>query len=121
MKQLREQCPCCGYFTLHGRGEDDICPVCWWEDDDATEVYGQPAPERPEGPNHVHLWQARENFLAFGASEERFSSRVRPPFDDEMLGALDSELKPLTQQGWEVAGMASEGSYLYIALKRRKP
>lgn len=73
------QCPCCGYFTLDSRGGDDICPVCFWEDDDARETFGQPAPERPEGPNHVHLWQARENFLAFGASEERVKQFVRPP------------------------------------------
>lgn len=121
MKQLHSQCPCCGYFTLHGRGEDDICPVCWWEDDDAAEEYGQHAPERPEGPNHVHLWQARENFVAFGASEERRSSRARPPRADEMLGVLDAELASLLQQGWAVAGLASDDGYVYMALKRRKP
>lgn len=92
MTQLREQCPCCGYFTLDGRGAYDICPVCWWENDDAEEAHGKLAPGRPEGPNHVHLWQARENFVAFGASEERHKSHARPPRDDEMLGAMDVEL-----------------------------
>jgi hypothetical protein len=58
--QHRYRCPCCSYFTLESRGAYDICPVCFWEDDDADEEFGQAAPERPEGPNHVHLWQARE-------------------------------------------------------------
>jgi hypothetical protein len=74
----RSQCPCCGYYTLRGRGQDDICPVCFWHDDDASGEYGKAAPERPEGPNHVHLWQARENYLAFSASEERVRQYVRP-------------------------------------------
>ena len=26
-------CPCCGFITLPERGGDDICPVCFWEDD----------------------------------------------------------------------------------------
>ena len=38
-------CPCCGFRTLDDRGGDDICPVCFWEDDgqddhDADEVRG---------------------------------------------------------------------------------
>ena len=84
MIQQHYQCPCCGYYTLDSRGGYDICPVCFWEDDHPGEIFGQPAPERPEGPNHVHLWQARENFLAFGASEERVKGYVRPPNPDEM-------------------------------------
>jgi hypothetical protein len=78
------QCPCCGCLTLDTRGHFDICPVCNWEDDDPTEVYGHPAPERPEGPNHVHLWEARENYLAFGASEKRFRGSTRAPQADEI-------------------------------------
>ena len=80
----RYQCPCCGYYTLSSRGGHDICPVCFWHDDDPLEVFSQPAPERPRGPNHVHLWQARENFLASGASEERVNQYVRPPRKNEM-------------------------------------
>jgi hypothetical protein len=81
--QHRYRCPCCGYFTLASRGEDDICQVCFWQDDDADEEFGQPAPERPEGPNHVHLWKARLNYATFGASEERLKRFVRPPRPDE--------------------------------------
>jgi len=31
---LPYSCPCCGYLTLPERGAYDICPVCFWEDDD---------------------------------------------------------------------------------------
>src|SRR3954447_19194782 len=53
----RAQCPCCGYYTLDSRGSFDICQVCWWEDDDKSDMYGQPAPERPTGANRVQLWE----------------------------------------------------------------
>ena len=85
----RSRCPCCGYYTLHGRGQDDICPACFWHDDNATEEFGHHAPERPQGPNGVHLWQARENYLAFGASEERVRAFVRPPYDLEATSTGD--------------------------------
>lgn len=28
-----EKCPCCDYLTLPNRGNYDVCPVCFWEDD----------------------------------------------------------------------------------------
>jgi hypothetical protein len=44
--QQRDQCPCCGYYTLDGRGGYDICPVCFWEDDSALELFSQPGERR---------------------------------------------------------------------------
>ena len=82
----RYQCPCCGYYTIYLRGLHDICGVCGWRDDDFEEEYGQPVEDRPLGPNHVQLREARQNFLAFGASEERLRVRARPPRPDEMAG-----------------------------------
>ena len=77
---VRYACPCCKYLTLTTRGWYEICPVCGWEDDgqddhDAEELRG--------GPNKVSLQKARSHYLAFGASEERRSSRVRRPHEDE--------------------------------------
>lgn len=80
----RQQCPCCGYYTLHSRGGYLICHVCFWEDDEEAETFGQPAPERARGPNHVHLWEARKNFLTFGAAEKKDKRMVRPPRMDEL-------------------------------------
>jgi hypothetical protein len=76
------KCPCCGYRTLHDRGGDDICPVCFWEDDgqddhDALEVRG--------GPNReLSLAEARRNYAEFGACDLLFIAEVRKPAPDEM-------------------------------------
>src|ERR1700753_2512077 len=76
------RCPCCHYKTLYGRGEDEICQVCFWHDDgqdnaDADIVLG--------GPNKaLSLQDARSNFQKIGAVEERVKSFVRPPLGDEI-------------------------------------
>jgi len=74
-------CPCCGYPTLAGRGTDEICELCWWEDDgqdddQADEVWG--------GPNGGYsLNDARENFQLFGIKYA--------PQEDRRIGGLDGE------------------------------
>lgn len=81
-------CPCCGYPTLDEKppGTFAICPVCFWEDDEVqyrdTEYAG--------GANEVSLSQARENFAAFGASDERYRSKVRRPTPAEEQGRAKS-------------------------------
>jgi len=78
---LAYACPCCRFKTLSERGDDDICPVCFWEDDgqddhDANYVRG--------GPNYsLSLTQARQNFMAIGACESRVLPKVRPPTASE--------------------------------------
>ncbi|MFE5141002.1 CPCC family cysteine-rich protein [Streptomyces fagopyri] len=75
------RCPCCGYLTLAERGLYEICPVCFWEDDgqdnhDADRVRG--------GPNgRLSLTQARRNFHAMGACDERHAQFVREPLSHE--------------------------------------
>lgn len=75
------RCPCCGYKTLSERAAFDICPVCFWEDDgqddhDADQCRG--------GPNgSLRLREARENYKAFGASQERLITHVRLPRQEE--------------------------------------
>jgi len=79
-------CPCCGYRTLSERGGDEICKVCFWEDDgqddqDADDVRG--------GPNgSLSLTAARKNFAQNGVVELRFKSNVRPPTPDEVKGRV---------------------------------
>ena len=74
-------CPCCGHLTLMARppGTYEICDVCFWEDDRAQFE----DPEYEGGANKVSLREARENFRAFGAAEERFLDNVRPPRAEE--------------------------------------
>lgn len=57
-------CPCCEFKTLQTKGEYDICPVCYWEDD------GNLNPLYYSSPNHMTLAQGRKNFAEFGAVSE---------------------------------------------------
>jgi hypothetical protein len=91
------QCPCCGFLTLWERGGDDICPVCFWEDDgqdenDADTVRG--------GPNHdLSLTQARKNYISTGACEERFLKNLRPPKTGEHVrSSRGIEMDPVPQR-----------------------
>lgn len=82
MKRVSKRyiCPCCGCFTLPKRGEYDVCPVCFWEDDP-----GQFACEQScEGANGVSLLEARKNYAAFGACETEMLPYVRKPLPNEL-------------------------------------
>lgn len=73
-------CPCCGYRTLHdGSGCFDICPVCYWEDDNVQ----RDNPDYKGGANDISLNEARENYKKIGAISSEFTDNVRPPLDDE--------------------------------------
>mgnify|MGYP001285326839 CR=1 FL=1 len=81
-KGKRFRCPCCGYFTLEEEppGTYDICPVCFWEDDNVQ--YNDPT--FCGGANRPSLEEARRNYQAFGAVEERLKHFIRDPEPDEM-------------------------------------
>ena len=63
------RCPCCGQPSLEERGANEICHLCYWQDegqDDpvADEVWG--------GANgQLSLTQARENCRKCGAYDPR--------------------------------------------------
>jgi hypothetical protein len=81
-KEKAHRCPCCKFKTLYGRGQDQICKVCFWQDDgqdeaEADEVWG--------GPNQgLSLRQAQQNFALIGAVEECVRRFVRKPLPDEV-------------------------------------
>ena len=56
------KCPCCDQETLESRNENDICPICGWED------YWWDSSHPDELPtfNWVTLTQAREMFRRTG-------------------------------------------------------
>lgn len=73
-------CPCCGYLVFEEPpGSFDICPICYWEDDVSQLRF----PEAGGGANSHSLIQAQKNFMALGATEERFTSYVRSPTPDD--------------------------------------
>lgn len=75
-------CPCCGYLTFDEEpsGTFEICPVCGWEDDEIQfrdSTYDG-------GANAVSLEQARKNFVAIGAINEKSLGSVRKPLPEEI-------------------------------------
>lgn len=92
------KCLCCGYKTLDTRGEYDICPVCFWEDDayliftekSIKSLYYDKEPienellDIPSGANHgLTLRQGQENYRLFGACEKEMLPYVRKPHMSE--------------------------------------
>jgi hypothetical protein len=75
-------CPCCGRLVFEGDpGFDEICPVCFWQNDLVCLRWPQVA----AGPNHVSLVDAQKNFEAIGASEGRLLQFVRPASPDQTV------------------------------------
>jgi hypothetical protein len=70
----RFQCPCCDFFTLDARGEYDICPICFWEDD-GIDI---DRPDSHSGPNHKTLREGRHNFQQIGACDPEMLPHVLP-------------------------------------------
>lgn len=92
------KCLCCGCRTLDSRGEYDICPVCYWEDDaylifseeSIKGIYYDSEPSEsdlmdiPSGANHgLTLRQGQENYRSFGACVKEMLPYVRKPHKNE--------------------------------------
>ena len=75
------RCPCCNKLTLENEppGTFDICPVCYWEDDNVQFE----DPDYAGGANKVSLNTARQNFKKIGAISEEFLKYVRKPSKNE--------------------------------------
>jgi hypothetical protein len=75
-------CPCCGYLTIEGMppGTFEICPVCFWEDDNVQfediDFEG--------GANKESLRQARMNFKKYRVFSLEFIKNIRNPFPSEI-------------------------------------
>lgn len=81
MSKSRYVCPCCGFLTLleEPPGTFAICPVCFWEDDDAQFR----DPTLAVGANQVSLVEARKNFTEYGAVARDLRDQVRAPLPEE--------------------------------------
>lgn len=82
MSHDRFACPCCSFLTLSAPppGTFELCPVCYWEDDDVQFR----SPGMSGGANRESLDTAKKNFAAFGASAETDRAAVRAPNADEI-------------------------------------
>jgi len=73
-------CPCCHSLTLWAFDFYDICPVCYWEDEPGC----REDPDAMSQANGLSLADARRNFIAYGACDERSRARVRAPMVEEV-------------------------------------
>jgi len=79
--QKKYTCPCCEYRTLDsGPGCFDICPVCYWEDDNLQ----RNNPDYTGGANDISLNNARENYKKLGAISQEYLNIVRYPLPEEI-------------------------------------
>lgn len=61
-------------------GTFEVCPVCYWEDDEVQFKN----PDYEGGANTICLRIARENYVRFRASSEEFVGHVRSPTSGEI-------------------------------------
>ena len=75
-------CACCGYLTFveESLGTFEICPVCYWEDDNVQNEY----PNYEGGANGISLNQARKNFSKYGAVQEKFIKDVKKSLSEKI-------------------------------------
>jgi len=79
-KMEKYPCPCCGYCVFEqATGSYNICPICFWEDDEFQLTYPFAI-----GANRVNLFVAQNNFLVLRTSEEKFIKLVRTPLSKDM-------------------------------------
>jgi Cysteine-rich CPCC len=73
-------CPCCGHVVFgEPPGSYDICPICFWEDDNLQLRW----PSWAGGANRPSLIESQRTYRQEGAMEFRFTGMVRGAAADE--------------------------------------
>jgi hypothetical protein len=109
-------CPCCGHLVFaEPPGSDDICMICFWEDDAEQLRF----PELADATNIMSLAEAQRNYAKFGAVDERLAGDVRKPTPDD---ALDSGFRPISaEDSFEAAPSDAPGPADLTALYYWRP
>ena len=85
-------CPCCGHLVFaEPTGSYDICPICFWQDDESQLRF----PTMGGGANRSPLIDAQKNFAEFGASAHRLLDHVRKPRPHEQREAGWRPINPM--------------------------
>ncbi|MEG6523172.1 CPCC family cysteine-rich protein [Desulfotomaculum sp. 1211_IL3151] len=74
-------CPCCRFITIPNVGDAlaYICPVCFWEIDSFIQSENEPSDQ-----NHgLSLFQARDNYVKYGAAMPELKIYCRSPKESE--------------------------------------
>lgn len=76
------KCVCCNNYTLSEEpsGTFEICPVCYWEDDNVQ----CDNPDYEGGANGISLKKAREKYKRMGAISTDCLEHVRKALEDEI-------------------------------------
>ena len=79
---IKHKCVCCSNYTINDEppGTFEICPVCFWEDDNVQ----FDDPDCEGGANKVSLNKARENYKKIGAISNDCIKHVRKPLSEEL-------------------------------------
>ncbi len=89
-------CPCCGYRTFSEPvGSDNICPVCFWEDDLVQLAY----PNLAGGANRVSLIEGQKNYALHGVCEPAMKQHVRKPSEGEQRDESWEPYDPTRHRG----------------------
>jgi hypothetical protein len=82
-------CPCCGYLVFRDPpGSDEICPICFWEDDVSQLRFVRTS----GGANGPSLIEAQKNYAARGVSEVKMQQHTRLPGPDDVR---DTDWRPI--------------------------
>ncbi|MCP3656364.1 CPCC family cysteine-rich protein [Herbaspirillum sp.] len=72
-------CPCCGYEVFPTPpGSYDICPICFWEDDELQLYY-----PHVHGANPASLIESQVNVVQFGACNKEMAKNTRKVTEDD--------------------------------------
>ena len=84
-------CPCCGHRVFEGDpGTEEICPVCFWQDD----LFSLLDPFEALGPNKVSLIEAQANFASLGLCDPHYA-HVKSRLADRARFAIDLGWRPI--------------------------
>ncbi|MGC2399690.1 MAG: CPCC family cysteine-rich protein [Acidobacteriaceae bacterium] len=79
---VRARCLCCGYKTLFMPEAQELCQVCWWQDDGQDDRDADVVRRTVNG--NLSLSDGRRNYTRFRAADPRFVTHVRTPREEEI-------------------------------------
>jgi hypothetical protein len=72
---------CCGYKTLTVPDSQELCQVCWWQDDGQDDRDAHVVSGTVNG--NLSLSEGRRNYMHHQAADPRFVAQVRTPRQEE--------------------------------------
>jgi hypothetical protein len=75
------RCLCCGYKTLAMPEAQELCQVCWWQDDGQDDRDADVVRRTVNG--NLSLSEGRRNYKHLQAADPRYIGHVRVPRQEE--------------------------------------